>query len=378
MAWLSAGLFRHPWARWAIPAAAATVAVGWASVATMIQASAEPSLPPRSAAQLLVDVQTARVTHGSGTVVQTADLGLPQLPSIGGAGSSDLTSLISGNHTLRVWYDGTSKVRLALMGTLGESDVILNGQDLWTWSSDSNAATHRQLDHQAGDPHGSLAQTGPLAQAGSNLTPQQVADRALAAIDPTTKVTTDGTAQVAGRAAYELVLAPKDTASLVGQVRIAVDAARHVPLRVQIFAKNATSPAAEVGFTQISFAKPNATQFTFTPPPGVKVTESASPDASRPDSSVPVPKGATTDAPVISGTGWTSVAQAKVPSTQDAGQLSSILAVLPRESGSWGSGRLLHSSLFNVLLTDDGRLLAGAVPAERLYQLAGQPLPAAS
>ena len=177
------------------------------------------------------------------------------------------------------------------------------------------------------------------------------------------------------------MLAPKDTASLVGQVRIAVDAARHVPLRVQIFARKATSPAAEVGFTQISFATPNATQFRFTPPPGVKVTQADAPDPG----SMPDPKAASGARPVISGRGWTSVVQAQLPSAainqapkQGAGELSGVLAALPHESGSWGSGRLLHSSLFNVLLTDDGRVLAGAVSADRLYQLAAQPLPAAS
>ena len=50
------------------------------------------ALPPRSAAQLLVDLQTARLDGLSGTVVQTADLGLPPLPGLtGGQGDADLT-----------------------------------------------------------------------------------------------------------------------------------------------------------------------------------------------------------------------------------------------------------------------------------------------
>ena len=72
------------------------------------------------------------------------------------------------------------------------------------------------------------------------LTPQQAASQALAAIDPTTKVSVDGTASVAGRSAYELVLKPRDTRSLVGDVRIAIDAKTDVPLRVQVLAEGAT------------------------------------------------------------------------------------------------------------------------------------------
>jgi outer membrane lipoprotein-sorting protein len=382
-------LSRHPSIRWAIPVAVAAIAVGGTTLATHLTADAAASLPPRTAAQLLADVQTARLDAVSGTIVQKADLGLPQLPSVGGSGSSSLSSLIAGNHTLRVWYDGPSRARVALMGTLGESDVIRNGRDLWTWSSDGNSATHRVLPVDGKDEKSpSLEDLGGKA----DLTPQQAADQALAAIDPTTTVSTDGSAHVAGRDAYELVLAPKDHASLIGQIRIAVDAARHVPLRVQVFARNASSPAAQVGFTQISFARPAGSQFRFTPPPGVKVTEGTM-GTPRPQAKGTAPEAESS--PVVSGKGWTAVVQAKLPaadtsslsekgpagkpgadrSTQELGQ---VLGVLPRVSGSWGSGRLLHSKLFSVLLTDDGRVLAGAVSADRLYQLAGQPMPTSS
>jgi hypothetical protein len=52
--------------------------------------------------------------------------------------------------------------------------------------------------------------------------------------------------------------------------------------------------------------------------------------------------------------------------------LQSILGSLPQVSGTWGSGRLLQSALFSVLLTDDSRVIAGAVAPELLYQAAGQ------
>ena len=44
-----------------------------------------------------------------------------------------------------------------------------------------------------------------------------------------------------------------------------------MPLRVQVFARGATSPAFQLGFTSISFGMPAASNFTFTPPPGAKV-----------------------------------------------------------------------------------------------------------
>src|SRR4051794_36614644 len=112
---------RRPLLRWIVPVVVALVlAVGGTAVG-VITASARGGLPQRDAAHLLVDVQRARVDGFSGTVVQNADLGLPSLPDVGGSGSSDLTSMISGSHTLRLWYAGPQRVRMALLGSLGES-----------------------------------------------------------------------------------------------------------------------------------------------------------------------------------------------------------------------------------------------------------------
>ena len=57
---------------------------------------------------------------------------------------------------------------------------------------------------------------------------------------------------------------------------------------------------------------------------------------------------------------------------QAGAELQSVLGSLPQVSGAWGSGRLLQSALFSVLLTDDGRVLGGAVAPEALYEAAAQ------
>ena len=129
--------------RWAVPGAAAiAVAVAASGV---LSAGASAPLPPKTAAQLLVALQNAHVDGLSGTVVENARLGLPDIPSLGGQSSAtSLMSLLTGSHTLRVWTGGEDKSRVALLGSLGESDVVRNGRDVWTWSSDTNTATHYQ------------------------------------------------------------------------------------------------------------------------------------------------------------------------------------------------------------------------------------------
>jgi outer membrane lipoprotein-sorting protein len=350
--------------RWGAPvvAAAAVAAV----VSGVFTAEANPSLPAKTAGQLLVDLQGARVDGLSGTVVQDSDLGLPQLPQVGsGGGSSSLTSLLTGSHTLRVWYAGDDKQRVALLGSLGETDVVRNGTDAWVWSSESNSATHYTV--PAGKAGKDEADDLP-----AGVTPQQAADMALKALDPTTKVSTSSTTSVAGRSAYELVLAPKDSRALVGQLRLAVDSQTSMPLRVQVFGKNSgNGPAFSVGFSSVSFDVPSAAQFTFNPPPGAKVTEGTLPVHQRPSAG---DAQHARDAVKTVGSGWTTVAVLPAPTAsgtdRSSGSLGTFLEQLPRVSGSWGSGRLMTSTLVSALVTDDGRLIVGMVPPDLLYAAA--------
>jgi outer membrane lipoprotein-sorting protein len=381
--------FRRPALRWALPLLAALLLVSGGSVVGLLTANARGGLPERTAAQLLVDVQRARLDGLSGTIVQNAELGLPALPGVGGTGSSDLTSLVSGSHTLRLWYAGPNRVRLALLGSLGESDLVRNGKDLWVWSSTKGTATHHEVPLSQDAPK-SLASVSPV-------TPQQAAEAALRAISPSTKVATDGTAVVAGRSAYELVLTPRDTRSLVTSVRIAVDGRTHVPTRVQVFAAGVSKPAFSVGFTSFDPSRPDASVFRFNPPPGTKVEEGLSkgrgphaeagpgrgpgrsPQHHHGDAgplSGPGPlSGVLTGEPRVVGKGWTSVVVAQV-SPDLARRLggkgqedpaAGLLAMLPEVSGSWGTGRLLRGTLFSALVTDDGQLVVGAVEPELLY-----------
>ncbi len=407
--------------RWLVPAAAVALVAG-VSLAGSRLASADGNLAPRTAAELLADLQRSRLDQLSGTVVQTADLGLPSIPGMsggsgmGGAGAAELSSILSGSHTWKVWYGGQDRQRLALIGTLGESDIIHNGKDVWVWSSKAQTATHIAMDpaemaaaKTAAAASGAARTAGPLMTArptgaGLPATPEEAAQAALAAIDPTTRAEVGPAVVVAGRTAYELVLTPKDSATLVAQVRLAIDGERRLPLRVQVFSTKQATPALEVGFTAIDFSAPEARQFEFTPPPGTTVTEgmpaqlrdraSAKPPAGAPakvkDATrtvgqgwsrvmvVDLPQGLGDSTPTTSGSGApTSGSGAQTSGSgaagAAAGQLQAMLAMLPKVSGAWGSGRVLEGTLFSMVLTDDGRAAVGAVAPEALYAALAAP-----
>ena len=357
---------RRPTLRWLLPAIVALAPAAGGSAVGVIRAAAGSDLPHRSAARLVVDVQKARLDGLSGTIVQNADLGLPALPGTGGSGSSSLTSLVSGSHTLRLWYAGPNRFRLALLGSLGESDVVRNGTDLWTWSSKDKSAGHHVVPLSKDAPE-SLASASPM-------TPQRAAEAALHAIGSSTEVSPGSTTHVAGRSAYQLVLRPRDHDSLVRTIRIAIDSSTHVPTRVQVFARNHSKPAFEVGFTSFDPTRPAASMFRFNPPAGTKVTQgSQSPLPGHVGhNSAAGARGSASaqpQQPKMVGSGWTTVLVTRVPkgALKGSGSMGEVLGALPKVSGSWGSGRVLRGTLFSAVLTTDGRVAVGAVSPQRLF-----------
>ena len=349
-----------PALRWAVPVAA-VVAIGGGIALTSGSADAAAKLPPKSAAQLLADVGST-TPHGlSGTVVETARLGLPDLPGM--AGGTSLQSLVTGSHTARVWYGADKKARVSLVGDLAETDVVRNGNDVWLWSSTTNEATHYSAKDGAG-----AADAAPPAVA---TDPATAAAKALAAVDPTTKVSVDGTGYVADRPVYQLTLRPRDARSLIGSVRVAVDAATSVPLRLQVFARGASDPAFETGFTEVQFQQPDASVFRFTPPKGAKVTEGTLPGAgaaaAQSHDEVKAGAGAAHgDAPTVIGKGWTAVAVMHGVDlsalTKDA-TARTVLQSAGTVTGPFGTGRLLKTALVSVLVVGDTAYVGAVDPA---------------
>jgi outer membrane lipoprotein-sorting protein len=376
--------------RWAVPFAAGAAVAAAAILPGVAAGSDHPALPGRTAQQLLTDLLEVRSPALSGTVVETAHLGLPELPSAGGAGSADLSwpTLLTGSHTLRVWIDGPERQRVALVGDLAESDYVHDGSSVWVYSSQANQATRVTVPADAGkQAENEVTKQLP--------TPSQAAAEAIAAITPSTKVTVDDTARVAGRAVYQLALQPKDSRSLIGRVTIAVDSETSVPLRVQVYARGSSSPAFETGFTDVTFATPPASVFHFIPPTGAKVTTatagdllsgaaSASGGASyRYTSSGNVVQPGqkqrlvSPNGPITKGIGegWTTVVVTDANAGMGVGSPRAISTLLDAFTPVPG-GRLLSTALVSVLMTDDGKMYVGAVTPAALQQVAktGQPL----
>jgi outer membrane lipoprotein-sorting protein len=373
--------------RWAVPGAAVLVAAGVIAGLQIPAAQAAPDLPAKTPAQLLASISSEhKAPPLTGTVVETASLGLPQLPQTGS--QTSLTTLLAGSHTVKVYYQDPSHFRLAVPQPQAETDLIANGTKLWLWQSVGESVT------EFTDPAGSAGSAAQRVPAAAALTPQQAASQVLAAVGPTTLVSVQANVMVAGEPSYQLVLAPKDSRSLVGRVVIAVDGKYGVPLRVQLFAKGASSPAFQVGYTDLQFVSPSAANFDFTPPSGASVDQvnlGAKSAKSGESATVPGTSGIGSYGhswlTVISfpqadltkgfGAGSSGANQPNAYSANSQGVgvssqelLNALLGSAKPVSGSWGSGTLVTTSLVSMLITQ-GEVYVGAVQPSVLYAAVG-------
>ena len=193
------------------------------------------------------------------------------------------------------------------------------------------------------------------------MTPQQAADAALSAIAPTTKVSTDGTAVVAGRNAYELVLQPKDAVRWWSRC-VSRSTARptYRPGSRSLPGTARTPPSRS--------ASPRSTRPLRTPPRSASTHPQAprsprghpkSHEALPSDEKAlrsPADQASSATKPKIVGTGWTTVVVARLPAgaTSGAGQLSRMLR-RPAQ-GEW------HLGLWSPV---EGHLVLGAAHRRR-------------
>ncbi|MFF7450570.1 MULTISPECIES: DUF2092 domain-containing protein [unclassified Streptomyces] len=389
---------RRKAARYVVPVAVVGVAAATIGLVPALADSGDPDLPKISAQQLIEKIAASDVERLTGTVRINTDLGLPDLGGLesgltggrGGSGdgssadpTSKLPELATGSHTLRVAADGPDRQKISLLEDAAEYSLIHDGKDVWGYDSASNEVFHATADEGDGKKGGQGKEQELPA------TPKELTEEALKAVDDTTSVTVDGTAQVAGRDAYRLVIKPKDSGSTVGQITVAVDARTGLPLKFTLTPASGGAAVVDAGFTQISYATPAASTFDFTPPKGAKVTEEDATDAAKApehagrhsgeDFDRDFAKGAGPEGLDVIGEGWNSIAafdtggQGMPSGSEAGGAFGGFLDSLgDKVSGKFGEGTVFKTRLINALITDDGKVYVGAVTKDALVKAADE------
>ncbi|MEL5960441.1 DUF2092 domain-containing protein [Streptomyces sp. CLV115] len=395
---------RRKAARYIVPVAVAGVAAATIGLVPALASSGDPDLPKISAQQLIEKIAASDTEQLSGTVKISTDLGIPSLGGLaesfapggtggkGGAGADPqerMTELASGTHTLRVAADGPDKQRVSILDDTSEYSLIRNGDQVWAYDSKSDQAYHATGD-RAGKDAGK--KPGHPVPDGVPTTPKALAEQVLKAAGPTTSVTVDGTAQVAGRDAYKLVVKPKQSGSTIGSVVVAVDAQNGVPLKFTMLPSSGGKALVDAGFTKVDFARPAASSFTFTPPKGTEVTEADDAKAEHgagkglgdlipgADAAQLGAGGKSAGNTKIIGEGWSTIAEITTPggtgipskaSDDVPAEAQQFLDALgDKVTGKFGSGTVFKTRLVNALMTDDGKVYVGAVTKDALVKAA--------
>ncbi|MEU2759247.1 MULTISPECIES: DUF2092 domain-containing protein [unclassified Streptomyces] len=396
---------RRKAARYLVPVAVAGVAAATIGLVPALASSGDPDLPKISAQELVERIAASDEEQLSGTVKVSTDLGLP-LDGLAGSlvpggegrgGDRDggaaapqdrLMELTSGTHTLRVAADGPERQKLSILGDASEYSVIHNQGEVWAYDSRSDEVYHAEAPE--GRDGGGHAEKAPKAPEGAPATPKDFAEQALAAAGDTTSVTVDGTAQVAGRDAYQLLIKPKQSGSTIGSVRIAVDAENGVPLKFTLSAASGGKAVVDAGFTKVDFARPAASTFAFTPPEGAKVTEADELETGKdehgamqkalPGQLAELEGLAGEGGFNVIGKGWTSIAEITSPGGTGLPEAGSgdipaeaqgfLDALGDKVTGTFGSGTVFKTRLVNALLTEDGSVYVGAVTKDALVRAA--------
>jgi outer membrane lipoprotein-sorting protein len=413
--------------RWA-PALAVSTVIAVGTFAIPLQASAVdlPDLTPQQV-MLLMD---KKITGFSGTIVKTSDLGLPAL-EMSSMVSKDMVAemeekmpdgfeefipnlieqnaitqaveLISGTHKIRV-YASELGARIQVLDPMSQRDLIVNENEMWTYDAKNARATTAKFE----DKISAADKTKLEAEAKSSFqayaaklqldisNPEAVSDYLMNMIGETTEVSVGKEHRIAGRSAYQLIAQPKAQNSLIESVYVSVDSETGMALDVKVYSIEQDAPAFQVGFESISFATPDASLFTFTPPVGTTVEtmklpadveaqletelaafkkEYASKKFTESDYAAKKAeleaKYADQPKPEMIGEGWESVIYLpampkEVPMQMLENELFADL--LTQVSG----GKVFSTPVANVLITDSGKVYAGAVTIEFLQQVASR------
>ncbi|GAB4083482.1 sigma-E factor regulatory protein RseB domain-containing protein [Myceligenerans cantabricum] len=357
----------------ALVAAGSGIAVGAAGlVLTTLPAGADdaPVLPEVDAEQLVTSALEAQPPAFAGVAEVDNQLGLPPVP---GTEALDFESA-------RVFHDGQESARIQVERAASELTFVKSTDEAWAYDSAEHTARHFTWD--AAD-----AAAAEERAEGELADPSQAAAEIIARLRPTSDIFVDGTARVADRAAYELVLTPKPSEkTLLREVTVAIDEETRVPLRFDVFANGTSDPVLSAGFTEFELGAQAADLFEFTPPEGAQVETTEADDVAHEKGehggkrAEDLQQGATTV-----GDGWDTVVIGEVPAGAGPGDaapfgqelgdrrggddedLSSMLGQIGAPvSGEFGTGLHVQIAVGGAVLTEDGRVAAGAVPQQVL------------
>jgi len=253
--------------------AAVVVIVGGGAAIAVAATSGGPVPKPKPLAAALRDALAAKPVQGiSATVNFTDNL----FPGFEIQGSDPLLTGGSG----RLWVSNDGRIRLELSGDNGDPEVVVTHTSWWIYDPTLNTVYEGSLPSGTGSTGDAPRHSGWTAYAPrhSDALPsvaqiQTELSQLAAHLDVSGAIPTD----VGGRPAYTVELSPKTSGGLIGQIQVAWDALKGVPLRFAVYARGDNSPVFELAASGVSYGAIGGGVFNIKPPSGARVVSIATP-----------------------------------------------------------------------------------------------------
>jgi hypothetical protein len=226
--------------------------------AIAVAASNRGSRPPReSLAKALEQAATAPAVTGlSARITLTNNL----ITSTDLQGSDPILTGAGG----RLWMSTAShRMRLELQGPNGDAQVVVDNGAFSIYDPTSDTLYKGTLPSSS-DKSSSKSEPIPtVAQIQTELT------RLMQHVNIAGPLPRN----VAGQLAYKVVVSPKHDGGLLGEVQLAWDAERGIPLGIAVYSRGSSSPVLELKATDISYGPVNSGELSIKAPAGTKVVQ---------------------------------------------------------------------------------------------------------
>jgi outer membrane lipoprotein-sorting protein len=241
----------------AVIAGFVAVVAGGTAIAIAAQ-GAGPVPKPKRLAAAVHDVAGARITGFSADIKFTNGL----------IGSSELQGadpLLQGGDG-HVWFSTRDRLlRLELYGDNGDPEIVVDNTRWWVSDPTLQTVYAGTLPSDRGDPTARKPKNPTLSQI------QSAINRLARHLTISRAVPTD----VGGRPTYTVSVSPRRAAGLLGQLQLAWDAVRGVPLRFAVYARGDAKPVFQVVASNISYSRVDPSVFSLSPPAGYRVVNIA-------------------------------------------------------------------------------------------------------
>jgi hypothetical protein len=229
--------------------------------AIAVAASGGGQTPPReSLARALHQAASAPTVTGlSARITFTNNL----IDSSDLQGSDPILSGASG----RLWVSTTThRMRLELQGQNGDAQVVVDNGAFSIYDPTSNTLYKGTLPNSSEKSSSKSEAIPTVAQIQTDLT------RLMQHVNIAGPLPRN----VAGQPAYKVEVSPKHDGGLLGDVQLAWDAARGVPLGIAIYSRGSSTPVLELKATHISYGPVSSSDLSIKAPAGTKVVQVSS------------------------------------------------------------------------------------------------------